>query len=162
MLSFVTKGFTYDHPVRPADGPLAVYLPRFIPGTGYADLYLNGEPMDVPGLRAANHWNQPVLVEVPERIRLARERLEVMIAVTYDVRTTYGLAPISVGPVAPLHRAKALRDYLHSGGPEALSYAFLVVGVFALGFWARRPRSVSSPRPPPRSPTCSSPWSRSA
>ena len=71
MLSFVTKGFTYDHPVRPADGPLAVYLPRFIPGTGYADLYLNGEPMDVPGLRAANHWNQPVLVEVPERIRLA-------------------------------------------------------------------------------------------
>jgi signal transduction histidine kinase len=123
-------------------GPLAVYVPRMQPGIGYADLYANGELLDAPGTRAANHWNQPLLAPVPERLVDGHRTLEVLVAVTWDTRTTYALAPIHVGAEAPLRRAAAWRTFLQSGAPEALSYAFLVLGLFALGFWARRPREM--------------------
>jgi signal transduction histidine kinase len=125
-----------------APGPLAVYVPRMQPGIGYADLYANGELLEAPGTRAANHWNQPLLAPIPERLLDGRRTLEVLVAVSWDTRTSYALAPIHVGAEAPLRRTAAWRTFLQSGAPEALSYAFLVLGLFALGFWVRRPRET--------------------
>lgn len=128
------------HPLGDAPpSPLAIYIPRILPGIGYVDLYANGTPLDVPTMRAANHWNQPVLAPVPPALLAGRDALEVLVAVTYDTRTSYSLAPVHVGAEVPLRRAAAWRSFLQSGAPEAVSYAFLVLGLFALGFWARRP-----------------------
>lgn len=131
------------HPLGDAPpAAVAIYIPRVLPGIGYVDLFANGTPLDVPALRAANHWNQPVLAPVPAARLAGRDTLEVLVAVTYDTRTTYSLAPVHVGAEVPLRRAAAWRSFLQSDAPEAVSYAFLVLGVFALGFWARRPREA--------------------
>jgi signal transduction histidine kinase len=127
------------HPIA-ADSPrsLAVYVPRFQPGIGQIDFYVNRVHVPLPATRAANHWNQPLLFRVPESALAGQRSVELLIAVLYDARTTYALAPVYVGPWFDLEWRAALRAFVQSGAPEALSYAFLVLGAFAFGFWWRR------------------------
>lgn len=139
----VVHWYRVVHPVGVGDAqPLAVYLPRFLPGIGYVDFYVDGAPVDVPAARAANHWNQPMLFRVPPRLSADRASIEVLAAVSFDARSAYGLAAPWIGPEATLARAAGIRHYLQSGAPEALSYAFLVLGLFAFGFWLRRPQET--------------------
>jgi signal transduction histidine kinase len=122
--------------------PLAVYVPRFQPGIGQVDFYVNGTRIDVPATRASNHWNQPLLFRVPASAERAPS-FELLIAVLYDSRTTYALAPVQVGNWYVLQWRAALRAFLQSGLPETLSYAFLALGLFAFGFWWRRRRETA-------------------
>jgi signal transduction histidine kinase len=127
------------HPVGERPGaPLAVYVPRFQPGIGQIDFYVNRVHVPLASTRAANHWNQPMLFRLPDAALAGRDSVELLIAVLYDARTTYALAPVYVGPWFDLEWRAALRAFVQSGAPEALSYAFLVLGAFAFGFWWRR------------------------
>jgi signal transduction histidine kinase len=122
--------------------PLAVYVPRFQPGIGQIDFYVNGTRIDVPATRASNHWNQPLLFRVPASAERAPS-FELLIAVLYDSRTTYALAPVQIGNWYVLQWRAALRAFLQGGLPETLSYAFLALGLFAFGFWWRRRRETA-------------------
>lgn len=132
--------YRVDHPVDRGHGPIAVYVPRFLPGVGQVDLFVAGEHMDVPATRIASYWNRPALVPIPSRLVEGRASVDVVVAVSFDTRTGYSLTPVWVGELPTLQRAAALRDFLQNHAPEALSYAFLALGLFAFGFWVRRPR----------------------
>jgi signal transduction histidine kinase len=126
------------HPVGPDVRRLAVYVPRFQPGIGRMEFYVDGVHVPVPATRAANHWNQPFLFEVPAPALRGRDAVEVLAAVSYDARTTYSLAPIRIGDPHALEWRAAVRSFLQSGAPETLSYAFLALGAFSFGVWWRR------------------------
>ena len=48
-----------------------------------------------------------------------------------------------IGPAELLGTTADIRRFLQTKAPEAMSYAFLVLGLFAFGFWLRRRREVT-------------------
>lgn len=125
------------HVVAAGQSRVAVYVPRFQPGVGRIEFFVDGRHVPVPAANAANHWNQPFLFDVPAA-SVARGTFELRIGIAFDPRATYALAPVWIGAPDALAGRAAVRRFLQSGAPEALSYAFLALGAFAFGFWWRR------------------------
>jgi signal transduction histidine kinase len=125
------------HTVPAGQQRVAVYVPRFQPGLGRVEFFVDGQHVAVPATTAANHWNQPFLFDVPAGA-VAAGTFDLRIGVVFDARATYALAPVWIGAPEALAWRAAVRRFLQSGAPESLAYAFLVLGAFAFGFWWRR------------------------
>lgn len=118
-------------------GRLAVYVPRFMGGFADVDYLIDGRIVDSARRYDGNQWNRPAFFVVPPASQ-QRGEFELLIAVWYQTRAGYMLAAPHIGLATDLAPRAAARAFLQTEAPQAMSYALLVLGLFAFGFWVRR------------------------
>ncbi|MCA3091200.1 MAG: hypothetical protein ING87_14505 [Rhodocyclaceae bacterium] len=129
-------------PTPGAIGRYGVLVPRFMPGAGHIVFYLDGQPIDVAFTDVENAWNHPMMFTLPRSVDHLK-RVWLHVAVTYDARSGYLLAAPLAGAMQDLRPIAAWREFVQIEAPRAMSYALLVLGLFALGFWLYRRREVT-------------------
>lgn len=136
-LPSVTSWYRMGIPSRHASQTItALYLPRWHTW-GTLAIYANGalaySSVD-EGIFSS--FNDPLLIKLPDRV--AERTLEIVVRMD-SVRANGGaVTSIWVGPFSELRAPFETRRLLQKRVPEITSFVFLVLGVFALGFWARR------------------------
>ncbi len=129
-------------PIPGAIGRYGVLVPRFMPGAGYIVFFIDGQPVDVRYTDVENAWNHPMMFSLPRSVDHL-QRVWLHVAVTYDARSGYLLAAPLVGAMQDLRPIAAWREFVQIEAPRAMSYALLVLGLFALGFWLYRRREIT-------------------
>ena len=124
----------FDMPAVPTE-PYALYLPRL--GNAY-EIWLNGTLLQAKGDlqqgNGADHAKAPRLIEIAPS--LLRPRNVFRVHIRADVGRRGGLAPLTLGPRAPV---QALYQHDHDWritGSLAVVIFSLLIGVVALALWA--------------------------
>lgn len=120
------------------DQPMALYMPRLSTLTaavlGHTDqgwqLLLDNQPV------ARDQWVQPIWLPLPGT---AGRGMDIVIALPVPANGYHVVSRIWVGPRASLEKRWAWRGRLQSDLPQAISLTLLVLGLFALTLWLRRP-----------------------
>lgn len=119
------------------DQPMALYLPRLSTLTaavlGHTEqgwrLLLDNQPV------ARDQWVQPIWLPLPA----AGRGMDIVIALPVQADGYHVVSRIWVGPRAELEKRWQWRARLQSGLPQAISLTLVVLGLFALTLWLRRP-----------------------
>ena len=125
--------YTVDPSIRER---LLIYVPRFMTGNGSVDYFIDGRVIDFPGRDSSTRWNRPAFYFVPAEAQ-RRGHFELLITVWYQTRAGYMLAAPHIGTEEQLAPRASMREFLQRGAPQGMSYALIVLGLFAFGFWAR-------------------------
>ncbi|MCS7001539.1 MAG: sensor histidine kinase [Dehalococcoidia bacterium] len=123
-------------------GTLALYVPRLMVGFGAPEVLIDGERVEPGAVPGGADWNAPLLVVVPEA---ARRRGSFEVLITFGNRREAGfmVAAPYIGPLSGLRALADQRRLLTLDAPRGMSYALVVLGLFAFGFWWRRRREVT-------------------
>lgn len=130
-----TAWFRLDVPA-PAPGPLRLYLPRWQTigqVAVYADDRLLYRSQAGP---VWNGFNHPLWLELRDAHGVAPQA--VWLRIDHVRGSGLGVSTAWIGAEADLAAARWWREWLQADLPFVASAAFLVIGVFALGAWARR------------------------
>lgn len=121
---------------RSEQSRLTVYVPRFMAGNGAIDYLIDGRLIDSSGQDRSTLWNRPAFFFVPSASQ-QHGQFELLITIWYQTRSGYMLAAPHVGAETDLAARASTRAFLQTEAPQAMSYALIVLGLFAFGFWAR-------------------------
>ncbi|PZP35837.1 MAG: hypothetical protein DI603_03465 [Roseateles depolymerans] len=117
--------------------PMALYIPRLSTLTaavlGHSDdgwrLLLDNQPV------AREQWVQPIWLPLPA----AGRGMDIVVALPVQADGYHIVSRIWVGPRATLEKRWQWRGRLQAGLPQAISLTLVVLGLFALTLWLRRP-----------------------
>jgi signal transduction histidine kinase len=134
----ITAWYRIDVPATNVPNEMtALYLPRWHTW-GNLSIYGNGK-LVYSSLEEGtfSSFNHPLLIRLPVEITASRT-LQLMVR-TDSVRQIGGaVSSLWVGPMMELRPMFESRRLLQNRVPQITSFIFLVLGVFALAFWARR------------------------
>jgi signal transduction histidine kinase len=120
-----------------------LYLPRWHTW-GHLRIYANRELIYSSmeeGIFAA--FNDPLQVRLPANLAAAGRPLELLVRMDCVRATGGALSSVWVGPGTALRSMFDKRRMLQNLMPQITSSIFLVLGLFALGLWARRRRETT-------------------